>query len=56
MVKFCVETMSYRLISFAPGPLAFASLPIYFAAYFRSALDVSRRLSLPEILKQADIL
>jgi hypothetical protein len=54
--SFCVVSryfsMSHRCFSFATGPFAFASLPFYSAAYFRSALDASRRFSLPETLIQ----
>ena len=49
-------SMSHRCFSFATGPFAFASLPFYSAAYFRSALDASRKFPLPEILKQTGTL
>jgi hypothetical protein len=49
-------SMSHRSFTFATGPFAFASLPFYSAAYFRSVLDASRRFSLPEILKQSGTL
>ena len=54
----CVTLPSYvaQKLFVCDGSLAFASLPFYFVAYFRSALDALRRFPLPENLNQTGTL
>lgn len=54
----CVTLLFYvaRKFFVCDGSLVFVSLPFYSAAYFRSALDASRRVSLPEFLNQTGTL